>query len=215
MFDQGNEPQDIFAETEPAKPSGIAPGGSGRPGAATGIDSGLASGAAAHGPSKLIFAIIAVVVLGGVGTGAYFWFFRSAPAPAPSAQETVQPQEEAKTVTPTPAPATPEPAPSAPAPEASAPDATEPALPPDEAAGPVDTDGDGLEDSREAQLGTDPSSADTDADGLSDREEAVVYMTTPTNPDTDGDSFLDGEEVRGGYDPKGPGRLFEVPTTQP
>jgi hypothetical protein len=218
MFDQGNEPQDIFAETESAKPpSGTTPGGSGRPGAPAGIDRGLSAaqgGVPAHGPSKLIFAVIALVVLGGIGAGAYFWFFRTAAAPA---QEAAQTEEGTKDTTPTPEP-TPvitEPAPEAPAPEATAPDATEPALPPDEAAGPVDTDGDGLDDSREALLGTDPSVTDTDADGLSDREEAVIYMTDPKNPDTDGDGFLDGQEVRGGYNPKGDGKLFGIPPATP
>lgn len=45
---------------------------------------------------------------------------------------------------------------------------------------PVDTDGDGLEDAREAAIGTDPN-----------------------NPDTDGDGFQDGEEVKNGYSPLG------------
>ena len=57
--------------------------------------------------------------------------------------------------------------------------------------------------------------ADTDLDGLLDGEEVKVYRTNPRNPDTDGDSFPDGTEVRGGYDPNGPGRLFQVPTSTP
>jgi hypothetical protein len=73
-----------------------------------------------------------------------------------------------------------------------------------------DTDGDGLTDEEELELGTDPLNPDTDGDGLSDREEVKVYFTDPLNPDTDGDGYLDGEEVEGGYDPKGPGKLYDL-----
>lgn len=75
----------------------------------------------------------------------------------------------------------------------------------------LDTDRDGLTDDEEAVLGTSPRSADTDNDGLSDRDEIKVWATNPLNPDTDGDSFLDGQEVNNGFNPKGPGRAFEVP----
>lgn len=78
----------------------------------------------------------------------------------------------------------------------------------------ADTDGDGLSDAEEEQLGTNPQSADTDADGLSDRDETKVYQTDPLNKDTDGDTFPDGSEVRKGYNPKGAGLLFEVPPAQ-
>jgi hypothetical protein len=60
----------------------------------------------------------------------------------------------------------------------------------------VDSDGDGLADERERELGTDPRVADTDGDGLSDGEEVEQYGTDPTDPDTDGDSLSDGAEVR-------------------
>jgi outer membrane protein OmpA-like peptidoglycan-associated protein len=59
----------------------------------------------------------------------------------------------------------------------------------------VDSDGDGLTDDREAQLGTDPLNPDTDGDGLKDGEEVDVYGTDPLNPDTDGDGLKDGAEV--------------------
>jgi len=75
----------------------------------------------------------------------------------------------------------------------------------------VDTDKDGLSDAREAELGTSPTNTDTDDDGLFDREEVEVYKTDPLNPDTDGDSYRDGDEVKGGYNPNGAGKLFEVP----
>lgn len=48
---------------------------------------------------------------------------------------------------------------------------------------------------------------DSDGDGLSDYLEQSRYETDPQNPDTDGDGFSDGQEVKGGYNPKGPGKL--------
>jgi len=76
--------------------------------------------------------------------------------------------------------------------------------------GPIDTDQDGLTDEEELALGTDPNNIDTDGDGLFDREEVMVYKTDPLNPDTDGDGYLDGEEVKNGYNPNGPGKLYEI-----
>lgn len=60
---------------------------------------------------------------------------------------------------------------------------------------PVDTDGDGLTDTQEADLGTDPNMADTDGDGLTDGDEVNEYQTDPLMADTDGDGLNDGEEV--------------------
>lgn len=60
---------------------------------------------------------------------------------------------------------------------------------------PVDTDGDGLTDEQEIELGLDPFSADADDDGLTDGEEINEYNTDPKNPDTDGDGLSDGDEV--------------------
>jgi len=65
---------------------------------------------------------------------------------------------------------------------------------------PVDTDGDGLTDAREADLGTNATLADTDADGLEDGEE-VERETDPLHPDSDLDALTDGEEVVAGTDP--------------
>ncbi len=93
-----------------------------------------------------------------------------------------------------------------------------------------DTDGDGVPDSVEELLGTNPGSMDTDRDGildgeeidgwktdplkidtdgdkLSDYNEVKVYRTDPLNPDTDGDGYQDGEEVYNGFNPKGAGKL--------
>jgi len=64
----------------------------------------------------------------------------------------------------------------------------------------ADDDNDGLTDSEESVLGTDPLLADTDDDGLSDSEEGT-WGTNPLNPDTDDDSFNDGMEALAGYDP--------------
>lgn len=100
----------------------------------------------------------------------------------------------------------------------------------------VDSDKDGLDDVREKEIGTDPRNLDTDGDGLSDGDEVIVYKThpltadtdddgegdgdelliwrtNPLNPDTDGDGYSDGEEVRNGYNPLGPGKLFNLPST--
>ena len=61
--------------------------------------------------------------------------------------------------------------------------------------GAIDSDGDGLLDTEEAQLGTDPFNPDTDGDGLSDGEEVRTYKTDPLDPDTDLDALKDGAEV--------------------
>ncbi len=73
----------------------------------------------------------------------------------------------------------------------------------------ADSDSDGLTDSDEVRVHTtNPMLADTDADGLSDRDEVVTWKTDPKNPDTDGDTYNDGQEVQGGYNPLGPGKLL-------
>ena len=73
-----------------------------------------------------------------------------------------------------------------------------------------DSDGDGLSDVRERSLGLNINNIDTDGDGLFDREEVKVYKTDPKNMDTDGDSFSDGDEVNAGYNPNGPGKLYDI-----
>ena len=62
--------------------------------------------------------------------------------------------------------------------------------------GPTDTDGDGLDDTREGVEGTDPDDIDSDDDGVTDGEE--VLAASPTDPilcDTDGDGLSDGLEL--------------------
>lgn len=78
----------------------------------------------------------------------------------------------------------------------------------------IDSDKDGLIDSRETELGLNPTNPDTDADGLFDREEVDVYHTNPLNPDTDADGYKDGDEIQKGYNPNGQGKLLEIPTTK-
>lgn len=63
-----------------------------------------------------------------------------------------------------------------------------------------DSDGDGLPDSQEIAIGTDPNDPDSDDDGLNDGDE-VALGTDPNNPDTDDDGLSDGEELLLGTDP--------------
>ncbi|MEM7395758.1 MAG: OmpA family protein, partial [Verrucomicrobiota bacterium] len=58
-----------------------------------------------------------------------------------------------------------------------------------------DSDGDGLNDAVEVEIGTDPYNPDTDGDGLNDGQEVNVYKTDPLDPDTDYDVLKDGAEV--------------------
>jgi hypothetical protein len=74
---------------------------------------------------------------------------------------------------------------------------------PDGGDGIVDSDGDGLSDEREGELGTDPNNPDSDGDGMNDGDE-VSKGTDPLNPDTDGDGILDGDEILIGTDPLTP-----------
>lgn len=76
----------------------------------------------------------------------------------------------------------------------------------------LDNDGDGLTNDEETAAGTNLSKPDTDSDLLGDKEEVQVYGTDPLRADTDGDGFNDGTEVRGGYNPNGPGKILEIPT---
>jgi hypothetical protein len=66
-------------------------------------------------------------------------------------------------------------------PEAEATQAPPPASP---TPAPPDTDGDGLFDTQETQLGTDPNNPDTDGDGASDGDEVLINGTDPTDPNS-------------------------------
>lgn len=155
-----------------------------------------------HFPWKgIVIAVGVVVILGGVGYAAYLYrdlFFSGS---------TVTPSENVLPIGEGDAPLLPE---SDPVPPAGTPAPEEPPAPtqPDPFA---DDDGDGLTNEQEFQRGTDPTRYDTDGDGLFDGEEVNTYTTDPLNSDTDGDGFLDAAEVLNGYNPKGAGRLFNVP----
>lgn len=71
----------------------------------------------------------------------------------------------------------------------------------------LDSDGDGLEDVIEVELGTDPYDVDTDKDGALDGDEYYVHATGTRNPDSDGDGVLDGDEVNNGTNPNDAGSL--------
>lgn len=63
-----------------------------------------------------------------------------------------------------------------------------------------DLDGDGLQRTREIELGTDPADPDTDGDGINDGRE-LELGTDPLESDTDGDGLDDGAEIENGADP--------------
>ena len=63
-----------------------------------------------------------------------------------------------------------------------------------------DTDGDGLTDEEEDDIGTNPTIPDTDGDGLTDKEE-IKIGTDSTNTDTDDDGISDKKELEDGTDP--------------
>lgn len=77
----------------------------------------------------------------------------------------------------------------------------------------VDTDGDGIPDVLEEEIGTDPEAADTDGDGLNDYEEIFLVGSDPLNPssvqagvsdadaDSDGDGISNKEELEKGLAP--------------
>lgn len=66
----------------------------------------------------------------------------------------------------------------------------------------VDTDGDTISDYDEINIhGTSPINPDSDADGLSDGDEILIYGTSPNNADSDGDFINDGDEINNASDP--------------
>lgn len=69
--------------------------------------------------------------------------------------------------------------------------------------GELDSDGDGLSDAQEAELGSDPDVADTDGDGLADGDE-VAAGTDLLAADSDGDGYTDFDELEVGSDPVDP-----------
>jgi len=65
----------------------------------------------------------------------------------------------------------------------------------------IDSDGDGLGDSLEKQLGSDPNNRDSDGDLLMDGYEYIVHGLEPGEADSDGDGISDSVELGIGTDP--------------
>lgn len=150
-----------------------------------------------------VVAVVVLVILGGGGWLVYARFI----AQKPSDFGTVAP-------TPTPSPVVELPVPSPTPPATPSAEVVEDIVDEQVLFGePIDKDDDGLDDLREQSLGTDPNNWDSDEDTLSDGDEILLWSTDPLNRDSDGDSYVDGLEVRSGYSPLGPGRIFGGATT--
>ncbi len=67
-----------------------------------------------------------------------------------------------------------------------------------------DRDANGLDDSIEAQIGSNPDDPDTDDDGLTDGQEYHLHHTDAIDPDSDDDGIPDGWEVGHGSLPTAP-----------
>lgn len=65
----------------------------------------------------------------------------------------------------------------------------------------LDSDNDGIIDTEEAKLGTNPKLIDSDFDGLSDYYEINISKTDPLKADTDDDGLNDGNELELGLEP--------------
>ncbi len=198
MFDDHNEPKDMFASIPEKTPSMPSPTLSPQFTEQQPVAQDTFTVSPDPSAKKHIFSVIgmmtiALVCLGGAGYAAY-----RAMTATPSeeqvileqdteAQDTQKTTEKKSTVNDT---------------EKNATDGT---------VAVVDSDGDGLSNEEERTLGTSVAKADSDGDGLGDREEVKVYETDPLRADTDGDTYKDGEEVRNGYNPNGNGKLLQLP----
>ncbi|MBN1585293.1 hypothetical protein JW899_02900 [Candidatus Uhrbacteria bacterium] len=218
MFDSVQEPEDIFAGTDP-----VAPAGNAAP-VATGETEGSPA-ITRKGPSPLIPIAVIALVFGAVGGGGYYWYSQRTGGHASVLEE--QPVETVETEPvqeETFGEELPEGFPDTEGEETEGigngtegetetggEESAEGEGEPTEPVNAVDTDGDGLSDDEELAIGSDPSVTDTDGDGLTDFDEVRIYRSDPLLADTDGDGYPDGLEVSGGYSPIGPGRLFEVP----
>lgn len=209
------EPEDMFAKVEPStRPNDMSPVSTSAP---TSTVIRQEEGIEMKGPliaSRKVIIIVGIVVaiaaVGGIAWG-FFRFLNTATAPVANVENLGASEQQNSQI-----PSLPEPQPS---PENFAdtnfesmvlvPEEVDPSVTPPPA---VDTDSDGLTDDMEVSYGTDPLKADSDNDNLMDGEEVQTYQTDPLNFDTDGDGFSDGQEVKNGYNPKGSGKLFEIPS---
>ncbi len=196
LFDEKNEPADIFSEI-PSEKQGSPPDQLPETAASAVISAPeTVTRQAAFGWKGALVLGLVVVLIGGAAT--VFFSLRGSKAPEKPGAQTSEQQPSQQAPEPQPEPQ-PEQQPQA-VPQAQQPE--------------IDSDGDGLTDVREAQLGTNSGMVDSDGDELSDREEVEVYMTDPNNADTDADAYKDGEEVKNGYNPKGAGKLLQIPLPQ-
>ncbi|MDO8505136.1 MAG: hypothetical protein Q7S48_00955 [bacterium] len=202
----GKEPEDIFDKVEPAPSPGFQPSSPSGRGEGEGTTSPAEVKAPLVASRKIIViggVILGILVIVGVGYAAFRFVRRTSNPVSPVVSEPV----ESPAVEETPMPQIPElPSPIL-VPEEPV-TQTEPVEP----VAPVDSDSDGLSDEEEDAAGTMRDNPDSDNDSLLDGEEVKTYQTDPMNADTDGDTFLDGAEVKNGYNPKGPGKLFTVPS---
>jgi hypothetical protein len=79
----------------------------------------------------------------------------------------------------------------------------------------VDSDGDGLSDSAELGLGSNPLDPDSDDDGLLDGVEDSTTHTGVLDADSDDDGASDGAEVAAGTDPREPTSVPPPPLPVP
>ena len=77
----------------------------------------------------------------------------------------------------------------------------------------ADCDSDGLSNSYEIELGSDPCSEFSDEDEFNDYDEAYIYGTDPTKTDTDDDGISDSSEIKLGLDPNDP-QTFGIPDSE-
>src|SRR3989338_8534793 len=209
----GPAPEDIFEKIEPAPTSAMPKLQSGEPALVVPSD-GVAEIKAPLISSRKVIVIaggvLGALAVAGIVCGVVRFVRRAAVLPPSAPAESVPSASETESVPEI--PTLPSPEPISETPEVSPEEASSAPLVPTAPATPPDADNDGLSDEEEVKQGSDPNNPDSDNDGLFDGEEITTYQTDPLNSDTDGDTYPDGQEVRNGYNPKGEGKLFTVPS---